>query len=240
MIGLWVSDRHLPFIEPSVAKLEFMFAKWLSPDFIIFGGDIGDFYGVSKYLKKKREWEEQSQSEIDSIIAYLTKWRRAFPNVRMDYIEGNHEERWEKYILTNARAFRDLRCLKISELLNLRHLEIRYHKDSIVIEKVRYLHGVIVRKYGGYSAIAHMINNPGESLVHGHTHRLATTRITTRGKQFVGVEAGCGAQMNPEYVKNPNWQHGLCAIIDGIPMEVSILGKRLTFGTHRIFLKAKP
>ena len=51
------------------------------------------------------------------------------------------------------------------------------------------------------------------SLLQPHVHRVGAHYKTRHdGKMYVGIEMGCLCDLNPEWMQDPNWQHGFVVI----------------------------
>lgn len=80
------------------------------------------------------------------------------------------------------------------------------------------VHGDIVRPKAGYSARG-MLEKYRANLIHGHTHRLGYTgyRVPDVGgqgaHQMRAFEGGCCIDLNPTYVRAPDWQQGFCLVV---------------------------
>ncbi len=143
--------------------------------------------------------------------------------VKIHYLEGNHELRLKKFMDRNASLLDDLdepngeKTIDLPRLLNLRELGIKwtpYWEDEKAGDTT-VLHGNLARVKGGYTAQAY-IDRYGESVMAGHSHRLALIERTQSGKVKFGIETGslCKRDMVVPYVKSgqADWQQG-CAII---------------------------
>ena len=113
---LVLSDIHIPFhdLEALTTALEFGAAR--EPDVILLNGDILDCYDVSRFMKEKNR-----PSIVDEIAMgneFLGLLREQFPEARIIYKLGNHEERMRNYILKNAPEFSNLEALELQSLLN--------------------------------------------------------------------------------------------------------------------------
>ena len=77
-------------------------------------------------------------------------------------------------------------------------------------------HWNIARKESGYTARA-LVEKLGISLIQGHVHRMGTHYKTLAKREIVGYEGGCLCNLNPTYLKRPNWQQGFILVyfLDG-------------------------
>ena len=57
------------------------------------------------------------------------------------------------------------------------------------------------------------MNQKHKSLLQPHVHRMgACYKTKSDGTVLVGVEMGCLCRLDPDWMENPNWQHGFVVI----------------------------
>lgn len=123
---LVASDFHRPFHCPVATELFENVAKDIKPDYIILNGDICDFYSLNTYGPKHPVVEENLESEIDSLRDWLYKLKQDNPSSEIIFSEGNHEKRYEKFVLKNCPSFWNR--LRLEEELKLSIHDIKYHR----------------------------------------------------------------------------------------------------------------
>ena len=209
-----LSDLHAPFHDPHAWALAVEIVRRIKPDKVNLLGDIWDFYKVSHFDKNPdRIVNGHLQGEIDVGKALLRHLLAVFAG-EMEFIPGNHCIRMIRFLLKHQELW-GLQALQLPNLLGLTEMGIKYseHEIEIVPGRLVARHGDVVRKYAGYSAKAELERDGyGVSTITGHTHRLAAVHSTHRDTRVVGVENGCLCDLDPEYVRNPNWQHGLSIV----------------------------
>lgn len=212
-----ISDHHFPFQDNDVINLVSNFLEEQQPKEIIINGDLIDFWEISKFNKNPPE-EKAFQDDLDLTVNYLYDLRSRCPKSKIIYIEGNHEFRMRRYLISQAPEIRGLRCLRIEELLHLNELKIQYISvgnelgkfiDNYIKKGKLYIgHFDQYNKYSGYTA-KNLIFGKGCSIIQGHTHRFAIVSHTLMdGTELIGVESGCLCNRKPKYVKDPDWQFG--------------------------------
>jgi len=235
---LLASDFHFPFYNVSCFKILLQFIKFYKPTTIFLLGDFLDFYGISKYLKNKKEWTDNIQYEIDLASQALTDLRKTYKG-KIIYIEGNHEFRMARYLNSNAKELASLRCLEIPNLLELKSLNIKYisHPSGTAIYEINkdliLLHGDVARKHAGYSAKA-IFDDYLVNAAIGHTHRLGYFSKTGYKRKYQVMEIGCMCDISQAFKPFPNWQNGFGIInIDGENNyfhKLSIINNQLFYG----------
>jgi len=206
-----ISDIHCPYHDPKALKVASKVLKDLQPDRVILLGDIVDFYSVSGYNKtpdRINNLQDDCNTTHDLIgdlveCSHRSKW---------EYIEGNHENRLDRLLLSKAQELWCLDCLSVDRLLRLEELDIEY-KMSTDIGPMTAIHGYVVRKHSGYTAKA-MAETHG-SVISGHTHRLGSHYRTDGRGQIMAFENGCLCDLSPEYITGiANWQHGFSIVTE--------------------------
>lgn len=206
-----IGDVHIPYHDPPALKCALKITKDLKPDRVILIGDIIDFYSISRYMKDPGRINSL-QPDIDKTRAMIDHIRTDIaPNAEIIYLEGNHEDRLGRFLLTKAPELYNLRALTVPELLDLRKMDITY-KIEHQIGDLTLTHGHIVRKHSAYTARA-MSEDYG-CVISGHTHRLGSHYRTDRRGHVCAYENGCLASMGDvEFIKGtPNWQHGFSVL----------------------------
>jgi hypothetical protein len=68
-------------------------------------------------------------------------------------------------------------------------------------------HGNVVRKWSGWSAKGEW-ERYGKSGASGHVHRLGMFFHRDWNGNHVWAETGCLCSLNPDYMRDPDWQQG--------------------------------
>jgi predicted phosphodiesterase len=208
-----ISDLHVPYHDPFAWGLLLNIVEIIKPTKINLAGDMLDFYQLSTFDKDPAVIEDgRLQENLDQWFRMVRLLQRIAPEGCIyEYIPGNHEDRLRRYLMRNPELY-GLRALELSALLRLDELGIKSSDEEIeVIPGLLIVkHGSIVRKESAMSAKGELDRERHAiSTITGHTHRLGTHYATTRSRVVKAHENGCLCLLNPEYVKNPNWQQGL-------------------------------
>lgn len=210
-IAVVLSDLHVPFHSRSALAICLEYMRDIQPDTIILNGDLIDFYDVSRFLKDPLRIDTL-QSELDETRALLNLIRNDHPKAEIYFNRGNHCERLEKFLMTNATALASLRCLSLDELLGLSDNNIVYSDTSVHIGNLEVTHGEVARKLPGSSARGHY-ERTNSSVLIGHVHKLNVTRQRNKWGVQTLAEGGCLCQLQPEYDRMlTNWQQGFSVV----------------------------
>lgn len=147
-------------------------------------------------LVKSREW--------------LRQWREEHPKARMVKIDGNHEERFVKYVCSKAPILRDF-VKQPKEVLQLNALKIKHQPTGSVIKigKLLYAHGdQFMGGWGAVNPAKTVFDRTRESMLVGHVHKFSTWRHRgATGVQRGVWTNGCLCDIQ-EYDLHPQWQWG--------------------------------
>ena len=221
------TDEHYPFQDEDARSIALQIVRDFHPDVLISGSDGLDFYAVSDFDKNPARVKVSLQDEIDGWKTGQREWNEAAPKARKVYIPGNHEDRLRRYLWRHPELA-SLEAMKLDVVLGFGSLGIEwrdtgkpYDQYELVVEGALVIrHGKYVRKNSAYSARAEMEQEKfAISGISGHTHRGASYYARTRRGMVQWHEGFCLCQLEPEYARHPDWQHGiaLAEVIDGMP-----------------------
>lgn len=235
--NLFFSDVHFPYQDDKAIDVMIKYAKDYKPHNIYMGGDVVDFYNLSKF-DKNPERKETVADEIKMVRGFFKRLRKEFGNANLYFIHGNHENRLQRYLWDNPELAA-LEELDITNLFQFKEYGIKEVKasrdywgmsggavkqgDTIIIHGDAKLNGASTSKYSGYSAKNTMLGGFQSSIIMGHIHRLAYVTHSTPNGVLVGIEGGCLCKIP----KNANWENGF------VTFE-TINGKNHNYRLHMI------
>jgi hypothetical protein len=208
-----IGDLHYPYQDDQVLKAVEDFLVEQKPDYLIYNGDIGDFYQVSDFAKEPKRLGEL-QEDINQIKAMFARHKRLLPGTKKILLAGTHEFRWEKYLQKHAPALADLDAMSIEELYNLEEYGIEYidYERGLLVNGIfLIIHGDIVAVESGYTAKRHM-DKKGGSGICNHTHRGGSHYKRDRFGTYGWWENFCLCTLNPDWIQNPDWQQGFSLV----------------------------
>jgi len=217
--AIFVGDTQAPFVDERAIDVTCQIISDESPDILAHLGDMVDFYSISRFDKDPTR-RLLLQDEIEAGAYTLGQFDQAVPQkTRKLLFRGNHEQRLETYIKTNAPALAGLEHLQIQNLFGLKDLGWEYiTQDLELFPDFLVKHGDIIRQQAGYTARGEM-DRAWMSGISGHSHRQALYSYTPR-RAFLHeeqapfwVENACLCAMTQEYTRgNGNWQQGFTII----------------------------
>lgn len=223
-------DQQVPYHDKFLHELVLRWLETNQPHGKIYSGDLVDLPGVSRY-----DWNPEMDPDpirstsraVTETIKVLQEYSQA-GGVGDDWlIEGNHELRLFKYLVSRAPELFYLQeengeqTLDLYRLLGLQKLGInlvpgRWPQGKHWISpKLAVIHGRYARQGSGVTARA-TLKALGHSVIMGHSHRqsmIYETQHPYGGPETrVAVEAGTLAMLEGGlgYSPEPDWQQGFC------------------------------
>ena len=212
-----IGYRHLfdfgwdPFHDEAAMDVALQLTAFLEEtdrlDYVINLGDFLDLPSQGRF-DQEAGFAGTTQKAIDRGHKFLQQQRAAAgPNAGIVLIEGNHDRRMEKYILSNSAAAWGLKRANMDEL-PVMSLPYLLRLDEIGVEYIdaypagaywltptlRAVHGNKARSNGS-TAAAYTNADPHISTIFGHAHRLEIQSRTVFNRdgaiRSVAVSPGC-------------------------------------------------
>ena len=231
-----IGDTHHPYQDEVAVRLVEEFLEETQPDYLIYNGDINDFYQVSVFAKDPSRLASL-QDDLDMTTAMFERHEKILPNTKKILIVGTHEDRWRKYQQQQSPATANLRANTIPGLYNLDKYDIGYvdFERGVLINGIfLVLHGNIVSVHSSYTAKRHYEKHGGCGMCN-HTHRGGSYYKRDRFGTWGWWENFCLCRLDPDWVQNPDWQQGFSLVhfnggsrfwVEQIP----IIGKSFIYG----------
>jgi len=208
---LFLTDIHVPFHDIDALKAAIQFGLDKGVNTIWLNGDIVDMYAISKYDKdpRKRDFGD----EIMSVRMFLESLRNIFPKANIYYKEGNHEQRWVKYILKNLPDLLALGEFDLASILKLNDYRVHF----VANERLAYagdllmIHGNEIRLSGNIAE--KLYRKTYSKAICGHHHQTWNFSEPNIKREFIHTYAvGCLSELFPEYMIYNRHNHGFAHI----------------------------
>lgn len=218
-LALVTQDWHLGEDDPLAIATVIKSAITLQPDLIILAGDILDCTELHKSQLARRAIRVPNRSpltidqEIKVAHSLLSALRGGCPDSRIVYLEGNHEQRWNKVIANHLPHLADL-CPSLPALLGLADLRIEWIPAGQAFQEIpgwAIFHGTRCSQHAGKLAMLDW----GCSIMQGHSHRLKMYSQTFgNGRTVYGCECGHCHSTRASYTDReiPDWQQGFALL----------------------------
>jgi len=211
------SDAHIPYHDQDAVEMFIEHAHDIKAKTIILLGDWLDFYMLSRFLKDPRK--RQPVDELATLRAILTAMRKANPKARIIYKYGNHDERWDMYLMQNAPAIFAIPETHLYYQLGLAKLKIEVVQNKRVIRAghLNLIHG---HEYLG--GITQPVNparglylRAKKSAIEGHFHQSSDhTETSINGDVVTCWSIGCLCGLHPQYMPLNKWNLGFADVFD--------------------------
>jgi len=208
---LVLADVHIPFHDLKCIRVAIEDGRDKAVNTVILNGDILDFYDHSNFdhvpnkagFLREREMFWTLIDDINSMI----------PGAKIFYLEGNHEQRYYRYMLRKSPAIWGCDEFSMESVFNMRELGIEYISGRKYIKagNLNILHG---HEFGEGSTspvnpARTMYLKAKDNVLSAHQHQ-ASEHIepSIRGTQIMCYSMGCLCYLHPEYRPLNKWVNG--------------------------------
>jgi predicted phosphodiesterase len=206
---LILSDLHFPYQDNKAIELALKYGEKNKMDCILINGDLFDFATISRHEK---DWRHRSLvDEIDTVKEFFDYLQHRFPNVKIIFKEGNHDERFDKWLFHKSPEFFDISGLTLKDVLKLNEKGIDYVCDRLPVKigKLLVLHGHELNGSGGVNPARATFLKTIANVLIGHCHRTSQhTEPTLNGDVIVSTSTGCLCGMYPMFARVNKWNLG--------------------------------
>jgi hypothetical protein len=217
-----ISDAHWPFHDLRRDASGHFYGAYLTAlqelktagvQTVILNGDMLDCYQLSSHekIELKRSWKW----ELDVGKKMLEHLRKFFgDSVRIIYREGNHEERFQRYLARKASELQG--TIDIESMLGIRENGIEWvcNRAKMTIGKLWVDHGHEWYGGGGVMPARNFRMKALDNILVGHVHRTSQDQIRRPldGSFIAGWSVGCLCDLNPHYAPRNGWNHGFATV----------------------------
>lgn len=189
------------------------FMEWWRPTHVWYNGDMVDTHQVSSFTKENHDVE----GLWDDIQGWKTTIERHEkilpPGTKKYYLLGNHEFRWEKYLIEHPpiRWNYGLTWEAMMDAPKLNMPVFPYTQRIRPIPDLIITHGELVGPVAGDTAKKYLNKYMCSGIV-GHVHRLIILPKTIDDRTIRWAEGGCLCNLKPYYTNDPDWQQGITTL----------------------------
>jgi predicted phosphodiesterase len=222
-----IPDSHGCYIDQAAASALIADIEQLQPDSIIM---LGDHLDCGGFLAEHHTWGYVAETDYNfaddcsAANQFLDAIQSAAPQARIEYLEGNHERRIEKWIVTETvRGGRHFAAqlnamFSIDSVLHLTKRGIELYRQGVFYDDCR-IPGTIVRdgcyfthgQYTSTNAAKSHLSKYSASVWYGHTHRMQSLiERTVRSGPIGAWNPGCLCILQPlwQHQNITNWSNG--------------------------------
>jgi len=212
---LVLSDIHIPYhkLEAIETALDYGFKEGI--DCIYLNGDVIDFAKISRWAKDpllKTAAVEVAEARLflEGIVSL---------GLPVYFKLGNHEDRWNRYIIDNAPELHDLDVLQIRKVLHLDALgiELIESRQRAKFGKLNVIHGHEFGKsvFSPVNPARGLFLRAKASVLAGHFHQTSAHHENDiNAKQTACFSSGCLCDLQPDYrpFAFTKWNHGAAIV----------------------------
>lgn len=232
---LWLSDIHFPNQDNEALSVAIKYGKDNDANCIVLGGDVLDNTPFTSFLHAPfnkndvRDWFDMAEQFIQIL-------RREFPNALILWIEGNHDQWYERYLIKNSPVLFGDEYYQLENRLHLSNYGVRYLRQNIICKagKLDMLHGHTIVKgvFSPVNAARGAFNKAKSSLIIGHCHQTSEhTESNLRGDIITCFSTGCLCTLKPDYdPHNTKHNHGFAFIEVGEKGHFKVSNRRIYNG----------
>lgn len=231
---LLISDLHIPYHNIDAISLAFDYGLQNKVNTILINGDLMDCATVSKFEPdlKKRKLKE----EFDLTKDFLRQLRFTFPDAHIYWLKGNHDIRWEKFLMAKVHEIWDDPYFHLEERLRLNEERIIILDDKVLVKagKLAITHGHHIFKgiFVPVSPARGAYMRAKQNVIVGHLHRPSYHPETDMEGNIVAAwSMGCLCELKPNY--SPlisNSQHGFSHVTFDSDGNFTVVNKTIING----------
>lgn len=226
---IWLPDLHLGHHSRSALRCALRLCLYYGTE-VTRIGILGDWLDAHSFSSHPTTPGEKTAHYLDDEVypcqMLLKELTTITGGAEIVYLEGNHEERVRRWLLS-SKAARDLESVVTPEALLARDnlTWVPYRQVFHVMGGWVACHGFTECKD---AARKHLDLVPGYSVIFGHTHRQqhVVRRDPISGRLLHGICPGTLSELQPQWAKGPTtWTHGITLLTEaGTPYNVPIHG----------------
>lgn len=208
-----LSDIHLPYHNIPSLTACFDFLQGEKPEAILLNGDILDFYQLSRFGKDPRKrsvaHELQAAREFLDVLSEF--------GAKIYYKLGNHEERYQHYLMAKAPELLGVQQFELRYLLGLdsRGIDLIGDKRIIKANDLNIVHGHEFGQsiFSPVNVARGLFLRGKVSAMQGHNHSVSEhTESNMNGDIVTTWSLGCLCELNPAYLPINKWSHGFAIV----------------------------
>jgi predicted phosphodiesterase len=218
-----LSDVHIPEHDEGAWAASVRFIADIKPEYIILNGDFLEMESCSQHGGSPHI--VNIENDFKEGFLAVNELRNAAPNAKIVYLEGNHETRLHRFILSKAPSL--FKSLSIPAGLSLKELNIEYIEEDqqpYSIGALDILHGHQMMSLPKHHAAKanDIYGASGRTVVFGHSHRPQVHSKPGLKQNEKSIALGCLRTKDPKWMhgQKSGWQHQiLLAYVQGEQLQ---------------------
>ena len=224
-----MSDIHIPYHSHQALDEAIDYFINKNVDSILLNGDVLDCYKLSRYNPDPRN--RNFGQEIIAFQQFIKILKEALPKAKIFYKLGNHEERYERIMITRCAEFLSIPYFDFENVLGCKELGIEVIKDQRIV----YIGNLPI--FHGHEVGLKSINvNPARSLflkthvssMCSHLHRTSSHSEPSLDKEIICWSTGHLGEKHPKFARINKWNHGIARIESDSDGNFEVINFNLT------------
>jgi predicted phosphodiesterase len=230
---LILCDVHIPYQDNEALTVAINEGVRQGCDAVILNGDALDCHMISDFVKDPRK--RKFKDELYAMRQFVDTLRKQFPTAHIYYKEGNHEERYWRYMRVKAPELFDIDAFDFASLCHLDKHNITWidGKSKLNIGKLSIFHG---HEFGkqflpSVNVARGLFMKTKVSALCGHHHQTAEhNERDANGKFITCWGVGCLSELSPDYNPYSKYNHGFAIVEKGTNGNYSVHNYRIHEG----------
>ena len=213
--ALILCDIHVPYHDIPAIHCAVNEGIRQKCDTVILNGDFMDCHEISRFEKNK--FKRSFVQEVQATKQLFSWLRYKFPKARFYAKIANHEDRYRKYIRSNASALEGLEQFELHQILDFErfgfslvesHQQMKFNELSII-------HG---HEYGGsvfspVNVARGLYMRAKANALCGHSHVTSEhTEVDINGQITTCWSVGCLSELRPDYAPFAKYNNGFAIV----------------------------
>ena len=171
-----------------------------------------DCYQISNFNKEPDKI--RFNNERDYTKQFLQELKKIYKNTKIYYKFGNHEKRFEDYLMNKAPEIYDCEEFRLEILLDLFNMGINYIKEDVYIElnsdlKILHMHEYKNAVTSPANPARATFLRTKANAISAHNHQTSQHSESRIDGEIIGCwSIGCLCGLNPKYMPLNKWNHG--------------------------------
>lgn len=212
--GLIWNDIHIPYHDMEALEAAITFGIEFKPNFIYLNGDTIDMYQASRFIKDRLK--RDLAGELELTREFLRMLKETF-DCPIYFKMGNHEDRWEHYMMTKAPELLGIKDFKLSEVLRFGELGVQQvdSKQLCRMGNMIVMHGHEFGQsvFSPVNSARGLYMKAKANCAVGHHHQTSEhTEKDVNGNVVTTFSIGSLCGLSPDYFPYNKWNHGFATI----------------------------
>lgn len=206
------ADAHIPYHDEKA--LEIFLERARGAKTIILLGDWMDMYSISSFIIDPTA--KTIPQEIDIMRDFLASLRDTFPDKRIIYKLGNHEERLDRYMKTLGAKIFGLVSLAEKLEADESRIEIVESRQMMKVGALHVIHGHELGRsvFSPVNPARGLYLKAKKSALCAHYHQTSEHVEKNLDDKIESCwTIGCLCYMKPDYSPVNKWNHGFAEIV---------------------------